>query len=133
VRPTYDRSALIDRSVDTLRRAVIEELLVVAVICLVFLAHVPQRAGAITSCPIGLLVSILLMQVLGINANIMSLGGLALAIGVMVDSAIVLIENAHKHLERDRALARRAPRRQPARSGHRGAPRSVRASSSRCS
>jgi len=100
--PTYDRSALIDRAVDTLRRAVIEELIVVALICVVFLAHVRSAIVAVVVLPIGLLASILIMQVLGINANIMSLGGLALAIGVMVDSAVVMIENAHKHLEQER-------------------------------
>jgi Cu(I)/Ag(I) efflux system membrane protein CusA/SilA len=103
VRTTYDRSALIERAVDTLLEAVGEELLVTAVICLVFLGHLPSALVVIAVLPIGLLVSILLMQVLEINANIMSLGGLALAIGVMVDSAIVMIENAHKHLERERA------------------------------
>jgi Cu(I)/Ag(I) efflux system membrane protein CusA/SilA len=101
VKPTYDRSALIDRSVDTLRRAVIEELVVTALIILVFLAHVRSTLVAVLVLPIGLLVSILVMQVLGINANIMSLGGLALAISVMVDGANVMIENAHKHLERE--------------------------------
>lgn len=99
IKPTYDRSALIDRSVGTLRTAVIEELIVTAVIILVFLAHVRSAIVAIIVLPIGLLVSILVMQVMGINANIMSLGGLALAISVMVDSANVMIENAHKHLE----------------------------------
>lgn len=99
IKPTYDRSALIDRSVDTLRRAVIECLIVTAIICVVFLMHMRSALVAILVLPIGLLASILIMNVLGINANIMSLGGLALAIGVMVDSAIVMIENAHKHLE----------------------------------
>ncbi len=97
--PTYDRSALIERAVETLRRAVIEELVVVGLICLVFLVHVRSTFVALVVLPVGLLVSILVMQVLGINANIMSLGGLALAIGVMVDSAVVMIENAHRHLE----------------------------------
>ncbi|MGD9764976.1 MAG: efflux RND transporter permease subunit [Candidatus Binatia bacterium] len=99
---TYDRSALIARAVDTLRLGVTEELIVVAIICLVFLAHLRSALVAVIALPIGLLASIALMQALGINANIMSLGGLALAIGVMVDSAVVMIENAHKHLERDR-------------------------------
>jgi Cu(I)/Ag(I) efflux system membrane protein CusA/SilA len=102
IKPTYDRSALIDRSVGTLRRAVIEELVVTALIILVFLAHVRSAFVAVFVLPVGLLISILVMQVLGINANIMSLGGLALAISVMVDSANVMIENAHKHLERAR-------------------------------
>ncbi len=98
---TYDRSALIERSVDTLTKAVTEELLVVAAICLVFLAHVRSALVAVFVLPVGLLVSLLVMQVMGINANIMSLGGLALAIGVMVDSGVIMIENAHKHLERE--------------------------------
>jgi copper/silver efflux system protein len=102
VKTTYDRSALIDRSVGTLRTAVAEELIVVAIICLVFLAHVRSAIVAVFVLPVGLLVSILVMNLLGINANIMSLGGLALAIGVMVDSGVVMIENAHKHLERER-------------------------------
>lgn len=99
---TYDRSALIERAVGTLRRAVIEELVVVAIICVVFLAHLRSALVAVFVLPVGLLISIVVMQVMGINANIMSLGGLALAIGVMVDSAVVMIENAHKHVERER-------------------------------
>ncbi|MFO1009270.1 MAG: efflux RND transporter permease subunit [Planctomycetota bacterium] len=112
VRATYDRSALIERAVGTLGEAVIEELIVTALICLAFLAHVRSALVAIVILPIGLLVSILVMNLLGINANIMSLGGLALAIGVMVDSAVVMIENAHKHLERDAERVKRgaAPR-----------------------
>jgi len=101
VKPTYDRSALIDRAVDTLRTAVIEELLITALICIVFLAHVRSALVALVVLPVGLLASIVVMNLLGINANIMSLGGLALAIGVMVDSGVVMIENAHKHLERE--------------------------------
>ena len=111
---TYDRSALIERSVATLTRGVTEELIVVAIICLVFLAHARSALVAVFVLPVGLLVSILVMQLLGINANIMSLGGLALAIGVMVDSGVVMIENAHKHLERERE---RVARGEPAR-GH---------------
>ncbi len=99
VKPTYDRSELIDRSVGTLRRAVIEELIVTALICLVFLLHVRSALVALFVLPVGLIVSIGVMNLLGINANIMSLGGLALAVGVMVDSGVVMIENAHKHLE----------------------------------
>ena len=109
---TYDRSALIERSVATLTRGVTEELIVVAIICLVFLAHVRSALVAVFVLPVGLLVSILVMQLMGINANIMSLGGLALAIGVMVDSGVVMIENAHKHLERERErIARGEPAR----------------------
>ncbi|MFN0244231.1 MAG: efflux RND transporter permease subunit [Planctomycetota bacterium] len=106
VKTTYDRSALIERSVGTLTRAVIEELVVTAAICMLFLAHVRSAFVAILVLPIGLLVSLLVMQLAGINANIMSLGGLALAIGVMVDSGVVMIENAHKHLERERERVR---------------------------
>lgn len=105
IKTTYDRSALIDRAVGTLRKAVIEELIVVAAICLIFLAHVRSAIVAVFVLPVGLLVSILVMQILGINANIMSLGGLALAISVMVDSSVVMIENVHKHLERERERA----------------------------
>jgi Cu(I)/Ag(I) efflux system membrane protein CusA/SilA len=101
IKTTYDRSALIDRSVGTLRTAVIEELIVTAFICLVFLAHVRSAIVAVFVLPVGLLVSIFVMNLLGINANIMSLGGLALAISVMVDSSVVMIENAHKHIERE--------------------------------
>jgi Cu(I)/Ag(I) efflux system membrane protein CusA/SilA len=101
IKTTYDRSALIDRSVGTLRTAVGEELIVTAIICLVFLAHVRSSFVAVFVLPVGLLVSILIMNLLGINANIMSLGGLALAISVMVDSSVVMIENAHKHIERE--------------------------------
>jgi Cu(I)/Ag(I) efflux system membrane protein CusA/SilA len=107
VKTTYDRSALIDRSVNTLRTAVVEELVVTALIILVFLAHVRSALVAVLVLPIGLLASILVMNLLGINANIMSLGGLALAISVMVDSANVMIENAHKHLERAKDEVRR--------------------------
>ncbi|MCC6672322.1 MAG: efflux RND transporter permease subunit [Planctomycetes bacterium] len=112
IRTTYDRSALIGRAVDTLRSAVFEQLLVTAGICLAFLLHVRSALVALLVLPIGLLVSILVMQLLGINANIMSLGGLALAIGVMVDSGVVMVENAHRHLQRQReAEARGAPHR----------------------
>ncbi|MCI0363304.1 MAG: efflux RND transporter permease subunit [Phycisphaerales bacterium] len=89
IKPTYDRSALIDRAVGTLRTAVTEELIVVALICLVFLAHVRSAIVAVFVLPVGLLVSILVMQVLDINANIMSLGGLALPLGGVVESMTV--------------------------------------------
>jgi copper/silver efflux system protein len=99
---SYDRSALIERAVDTLQRALVEELLIVSLIAFVFLGHFRSALVAVLVIPIGLLISILVMNALQINANIMSLGGLALAIGVMVDSGVVMIENAHKHLERER-------------------------------
>ncbi len=104
---TYDRSQVIDRAVGTLRQAVIEELLVTGAICLVFLAHVRSALVALMVLPIGLLASLLLMTLFGINANIMSIGGLALAIGVMVDSGVVLVENAHQHLQRARDACER--------------------------
>ncbi len=109
---TYDRSALISRAVSTLNESLLEELIVTALICIAFLLHVRSALVALAVLPIGLLVSVLVMQWMGINANIMSLGGLALAIGVMVDSGIVMIENAHRHLEleRERVAAGGAPR-----------------------
>jgi len=110
IKPTYDRSNLIDRAVGTLRSAVIECLIVTALICIAFLFHFRSALVAILVLPIGLLASILVMNLLGINANIMSLGGLALAIGVMVDSSVVMIENAHKHLEEARTTGSTTPR-----------------------
>lgn len=107
IKTTYDRSELIERAVDTLRTGVMEQLIIVGLICLLFLAHVRSSLVAVIVLPIGLLISILVMQLLGINANIMSLGGLALAIGVMVDSGVVMIENAHKHLSWEEERVRR--------------------------
>jgi copper/silver efflux system protein len=98
----YDRSALIERAVDTLKTKLTEEMIVVALICVIFLLHFRSAFVAIFTLPVGILMSFLIMYPLGINANIMSLGGIAIAIGVMVDASIVLVENAHKHLERDR-------------------------------
>jgi Cu(I)/Ag(I) efflux system membrane protein CusA/SilA len=97
----YDRSGLIERAVDTLREKLAEEILIVALICVVFLAHLRSALVAIVTLPLGVLVSLIIMYHQGINANIMSLGGIAIAIGAMVDAAVVMIENAHKHLERD--------------------------------
>ncbi len=99
VKPEYDRSALIERAVDTLKRKLLEEMGVVAVIIIFFLLHFRSSLVAIFVLPTGVLASIILMDAIGLNANIMSLGGIALAIGVMVDSAVIMIENAHKHLE----------------------------------
>lgn len=96
----YDRSALIGRAVDTLTTKIWEELLVVALIVIVFLLHARSAFVAIVTVPVGILLSLLAMYLLGINANIMSLGGIAIAIGVMVDASLVMVENAHKHLER---------------------------------
>lgn len=98
---TYDRSALIERAVDTLRHSLIEEMIVVGIICFLLLLHVWSTIVVLLVLPLGLLASLAVMQLLGINANIMSLGGLALAIGVMVDSAIVMVENTNVHLERE--------------------------------
>ena len=97
--PTYDRSSLIERAVDNLTHKLIEEFLVVAVVCFVFLFHLRSAFVAIVSLPLGILASFIVMHYQGVNANIMSLGGIAIAIGAMVDAAVVMIENAHKHLE----------------------------------
>ena len=97
--PTYDRSDLIQRAVDTLSYKLLEEFIAVALICLVFLFHIRSALVAIIALPIGVLIAFVVMQYQGINANIMSLGGIAIAIGAMLDAAIVMIENAHKHLE----------------------------------
>ncbi|MHB8884373.1 MAG: efflux RND transporter permease subunit [Methylovirgula sp.] len=99
--PTYDRSELIDRAVSNLREKIFEEFLVVALVCGVFLFHFRSSLVAITSLPIGILVAFIVMRWQGLNANIMSLGGIAIAIGAMVDGAIVMIENLHKHMERE--------------------------------
>jgi Cu(I)/Ag(I) efflux system membrane protein CusA/SilA len=95
----YDRGNLIERAVDNLKLKLIEESIVVGLITILFLLHAPSALVAIVSLPIGILMAFIVMQWQGINANIMSLGGIAIAIGAMVDGAIVMIENAHKHLE----------------------------------
>ena len=97
---TYDRSSLINRAVDNLNMKLIEEFIVVAIVCMVFLFHIRSALVAIISLPIGILVAFMIMYQQGMNANIMSLGGIAIAIGAMVDAAIVMIENVHKHIER---------------------------------
>ncbi|WP_280151349.1 efflux RND transporter permease subunit [Piscinibacter sp. XHJ-5] len=97
--PTYDRSHLIERAVGTLSRQLVEEFVVVAVVCFVFLFHLRSAFVAIVSLPLGILAAFIVMHAQGVNANIMSLGGIAIAIGAMVDAAVVMIENAHKHLE----------------------------------
>ena len=97
----YDRSGLIHRAVETLKSKLMEEMLVVALICIIFLMHFRSAFVAIFTLPVGILISFLIIYPLGINANIMSLGGIAIAIGVMVDASVVMVENAHKHLERD--------------------------------
>ncbi len=97
--PTYDRSALIGRSVDNLTSKLVEEFIVVALVCALFLWHVRSALVAVVTLPLGILAAFIVMRTQGINANIMSLGGIAIAIGAMVDAAVVMIENAHKHLE----------------------------------
>ncbi|MEO8224758.1 MAG: efflux RND transporter permease subunit, partial [Gammaproteobacteria bacterium] len=97
--PTYDRSSLIRRAVDNLGWKLTEEFIVVAIVCLAFLLHLRSALVAIITLPLGVLIAFLVMHYQGVNANLMSLGGIAIAIGAMVDAAIVMIENAHKHLE----------------------------------
>jgi len=101
IKTVYDRSGLILRAVDNLKRTLIEESLIVALVCIVFLFHLRSALVGIFTLPVGVLISLIIMERQGINANIMSLGGVAIAIGAMVDAAIVMIENAHKHIERD--------------------------------
>ncbi len=100
IQPVYDRSDLIHRAVKNLNRTLIEESLIVAAVCIVFLFHARSALVAIVMLPIGVLIAFIVMHAMGLNSNIMSLGGIAIAIGAMVDAAIVMIENAHKHLER---------------------------------
>jgi Cu(I)/Ag(I) efflux system membrane protein CusA/SilA len=95
----YDRSSLIHRAIQNLKETLIEECLIVAFICLIFLLHVRSALAAIVTLPIGVLMAFIIMQQQGLNSNIMSLGGIAIAIGAMIDGALVMIENAHKHLE----------------------------------
>ena len=104
----YDRAGLIQRAVATLQRKLLEEIGIVALVCVLFLFHVRSAFVAILTLPLGILVSFVVMYHQGLNANIMSLGGLAIAIGAMVDAAVVMVENAHKHLERDAGARPRA-------------------------
>jgi Cu(I)/Ag(I) efflux system membrane protein CusA/SilA len=106
--PVYDRSALIERAIATLKSTLIEESLIVALVCVLFLLHVRSALVAILMLPVGVLMAFIAMRYLNINSNIMSLGGIAIAIGAMVDAAIVMIENAHKHIERLQADESRA-------------------------
>ena len=98
--PVYDRSNLIYAAIDTLKHTLLEECIIVALVCIVFLLHVRSALVAILMLPVGVLMAFGAMKLLGLGSNIMSLGGIAIAIGAMVDAAIVMIENAHKHLER---------------------------------
>src|SRR5215204_5668234 len=98
--PVYDRSQLIDAAIETLKGTLLEESAIVALVCIVFLLHLRSALVAILMLPVGILMSFAAMKVLGLGSNIMSLGGIAIAVGAMIDAAIVMIENAHKHLER---------------------------------
>jgi Cu(I)/Ag(I) efflux system membrane protein CusA/SilA len=143
--PTYDRSGLIERAVDNLTHKLAEEFVVVALVCFMFLFHLRSALVAIVSLPLGILAAFIVMHAQGVNANIMSLGGIAIAIGAMVDAAVVMIENAHKHLEQwqhahpGQALAGPARWQVIARRQRRSGPRcssrcwSSRSASSRCS
>ena len=99
IRSAYDRSGLIHRSIDTLKETLAEELLITAIICLIFLLHVRSGLVAAAVLPLGILLAFVVMKLAGINANIMSISGIAVAIGTMVDSSIVMVENLHKHKE----------------------------------
>ena len=102
---TYNRSSLIVRAINTLKEKLIEEFIVVTLVCIIFLFHFRSALVIIISLPIGILIAFIIMYMQGINANIMSLGGIAIAIGAMVDAAIVMIENVHKHIERNQLTA----------------------------
>jgi copper/silver efflux system protein len=102
IHTAYDRSGLITRAVTTLKEKLLEESIVVALVIVIFLFHLPSAMVAIITLPVAVLMAFTIMYAQGINANIMSLGGIAIAIGAMIDAAIIMIENAHKHLERDR-------------------------------
>jgi len=106
---TYDRSQLIDRAVDHLRSKLVEEFIVVALVCAIFLFHLRSALVAVVALPIGVLAAFVVMRWQGVNANIMSLGGIAIAIGAMVDASIVMVENVHKHIEAFEARHRRRP------------------------
>jgi copper/silver efflux system protein len=100
VTPVYDRSDLIERAIETLKGKLVEESIIVAIVCIVFLAHASSALVAIITLPIGVLMAFIAMRGVGVGADIMSLGGIAIAVGAMIDAAIVMIENMHKHLER---------------------------------
>ena len=105
IHTSYDRSSLILRAIDTLKNKLLEEMFVVALIIVIFLLHLRSAFVAIFTLPVGILIAFIIMHFLGINANIMSLGGIAIAIGVMVDASVVMVENLHKHKERDHGLS----------------------------
>jgi Cu(I)/Ag(I) efflux system membrane protein CusA/SilA len=99
----YDRSGLIERAIETLKGKLLEESIIVAIVTIIFLLHAESALVAIITLPIGILMALLAMRLIGLNANIMSLGGIAIAIGAMIDAAIVMVENLHKHMERNDA------------------------------
>ena len=116
IRPVYDRSDLIERAIETVRRTLLEESVIVALVCIAFLLHARSALVAILTLPVGILMAFIAMRWVGVSADIMSLGGIAIAIGAMIDAAIVMIENMHKRLERavdakDRAAGRSGERR----------------------
>ena len=111
VRPVYDRSDLIERAIENLRGKLLEESLIVALVCILFLLHARSALVAILTLPVGILIAFVAMRWVGVGADIMSLGGIAIAIGAMIDAAIVMIENMHKHLERAIETRERALRR----------------------
>jgi Cu(I)/Ag(I) efflux system membrane protein CusA/SilA len=98
---TYDRSNLIERAIDTLKSKLLEEMIIVSLVCIVFLWHLRSAFVAILTLPLSILLAFVAMHLIGIGANLMSLGGIAIAIGAMIDAAIIMIENAHKHIEHD--------------------------------
>jgi len=100
ITPVYDRSELIGRAISNLKRTLFEESVIIALVCVVFLLHARSALVAILTLPLGVLIAFVAMHALGLSSNIMSLGGIAIALGAMVDASIVMIENAHKHLER---------------------------------
>jgi len=102
IKVVYDRSSLIYRAINTLKNTLFEEIAIVALVCIIFLLHFRSSLVTIFTLPTAILISFIVMRQIGVNANIMSLGGIAIAIGAMVDASVVMIENAHKHLERDK-------------------------------
>ncbi len=109
IQTAYDRSGLIQRAIDTLKRTITEEMVIVSLVCFIFLLHVRSAIVAIISLPLGVLISLILQYQFNINANILSLAGIAIAIGAMVDASVVMVENSHKHIEHAPPDAEREP------------------------
>ncbi|MCL4502299.1 MAG: CusA/CzcA family heavy metal efflux RND transporter [Deltaproteobacteria bacterium] len=109
IKTAYDRSSLIQRAIDTLKRTILEEIVVVSLVCFIFLLHIRSAIVAIISLPLGVLISLILQYQFDINANILSLAGIAIAIGAMVDASVVMVENSHKHIEHAPPDAPREP------------------------